>query len=166
MKEKFIFPIFIFVLLFFSCSKTDTIHQIPLKGLNYVIPSNDASKGHESGYVITVGHLASACSGCVMAGGQIMHIDCMGPGTACTVTFIGKPGDQTKNSFFAIITTNGNELTAENYFLMPDRSLFVEDRNPEDLWLNIPAQYVEKDADGQFTFTGLHYSNLPLYPND
>lgn len=166
MKEKLILPAFIFVMLFFSCSKTEIHHQIPSKGLNYVIVSDDDSKDDSNGYVITVGHSAAGCSGCVMAGGQVFHVDCMGPGSACTIQFIAKPGDQSKNSVFELITINGNELTTENYFLMPDRSLYVDDQNPEDLWLNIPAQYVEKDALGQFTFTGLYYSDIPLYPNN
>ena len=59
-------------------------------------------------------------------------------------------------------------LTTEDYFNMPDRSLTVLDAPSEDRrYLNIPAQMVYRDSvTKQFTFMGLFFSNTAAYTNN
>ena len=64
-------------------------------------------------------------------------------------------------------TTDTFDLTSENFFLMPNRSLDYVDEKNNHYYLNIPAQMVYRDtATLQFTFTGLYFSEGPAYEND
>ena len=58
---------------------------------------------------------------------------------------------------YTATTLDSTALTDEDFFNMPDRSLFVEYNNKTgELWLNIPAQLVYRDSTTQqFTFTEL-----------
>ena len=59
------------------------------------------------------------------------------------------------------------DLTSEDFFLMPDRSLSYTDINNNQIYLNIPSQLVFRDEDTQqFTFTGLSFSEAALYSNN
>lgn len=61
-------------------------------------------------------------------------------------------------------TTDTFDLTSEDFFLMPSRSLDYEDEKGNRLFLNIPAQLLFRDtATQQFTFTGLSFTDRPLY---
>ena len=61
-------------------------------------------------------------------------------------------------------TTDTFGLTSEDFFNMPDRSLNYTDENNNRIFLNIPAQLVCRDtATKQFTFTGLSFTDRPLY---
>ena len=58
-------------------------------------------------------------------------------------------------------------LTTEDFFLMPDRSLSYTDENNNRIFLNIPEQLLFRDSTTQqFTFTGLFFSDGPVYSND
>ena len=65
------------------------------------------------------------------------------------------------------VTTDTFDLTSEDFFLMPDRSLDYVDEKKNHYYLNIPSQMVYRDSTTlQFTFTGLFFSNSPAYEND
>jgi hypothetical protein len=50
---------------------------------------------------------------------------------------------------------------------MPDRSLNYTDENNNRIFLNIPEQLLFRDSTTQqFTFTGLFFSDGPVYDNN
>ena len=64
-------------------------------------------------------------------------------------------------------TTDTFDLTSEDFFLMPDRSLDYVDEKGSHIFLNIPEQMVYRDtATLQFTFTGLFFSDRAAYNNN
>ena len=65
-------------------------------------------------------------------------------------------------------TTDTFGLTSEDFFAMPDRSLYYEtDVNNDRIYLNIPGQMVYRDNTTlQFTFTGLSFTVGPIYSNN
>jgi hypothetical protein len=64
-------------------------------------------------------------------------------------------------------TVDTFDLTSEDFFLMPDRSLSYTDENNNRIFLNIPEQLLFRDSTTQqFTFTGLFFSDGPVYSND
>jgi hypothetical protein len=64
-------------------------------------------------------------------------------------------------------TTDTFDLTSEDFFLMPDRSLDYVDEKGSHIFLNIPEQVVYRDtATLQFTFTGLFFSEIAAYSNN
>ena len=64
-------------------------------------------------------------------------------------------------------TTDTFGLTSEDFFLMPDRSLNYTDENNNRIFLNIPEQILFRDSTTQqFTFTGLFFSDGPVYDNN
>jgi hypothetical protein len=74
---------------------------------------------------------------------------------------------QQSGSFVTATTTDTFDLTSDDFFLMPDRSLNYTDENNNRIYLNIPEQLVWRDtATLQFTFTGLTFSTSPLYTNN
>ncbi len=89
----------------------------------------------------------------------------MGQGHYCATT----AAVQLQQAGYTInaVTTDTFDLTSEDFFLMPDRSLdYVDDKNNH-YYLNIPAQMVYRDSTTlQFTFTGLFFSEGPAYEND
>ena len=63
-------------------------------------------------------------------------------------------------------TTDTFDLTSEDFFLMPDRSLNYTDEKGNRIFLNIPGQMVYRDTTTlQFTFTGLFFSETAAYSN-
>ena len=59
------------------------------------------------------------------------------------------------------------DLTSEDFFMMPNRSLNYTDENNNRMYLNIPEQLMLRDtATQQFTFTGLFFSNTAAYTNN
>ena len=59
------------------------------------------------------------------------------------------------------------DLTSEDFFVMPDRSLNYTDENNNRMYLNIPEQLMLRDTvTQQFTFTGLFFSNTAAYANN
>jgi hypothetical protein len=73
----------------------------------------------------------------------------------------------TKNTIYNAVTINEYDLTTEDLFQMPARSLYVNDGSENEMWLNFPEQLAVKDSiTGQFTFDGLSYSNYPAYESN
>ena len=144
-----------------SCQKEDT----PPIGKDRVIPVEAGSK--ESGPVLVfyAGHDGNNCPGCVMLGGKLYHVECQGIGRKCAVS-TSVSITQTGPAVTAT-TTDTFDLTTEDFFLMPDRSLDYEDEKGNHLYLNIPGQMVYRDtATQQFTFTGLFYSSTAAFSNN
>ena len=75
-----------------------------------------------------------------------------------------------KKSCYEKQMQNGTDtfgLTSADFFLMPDRSLSYTDENNNRIFLNIPEQLLFRDSTTQqFTFTGLFFSDGPVYSND
>lgn len=153
-------------LLIQSCGKT-VVNQNDFQGLNNrLIPLESGSK--EVGYLLvtTIGHLYSDCGGkCVTIDGIQCHVDCMGEGNVCrqaTSVVLNQIG-----TAVTATTTDTFDLTSEDFFLMPSRSLDYVNEKGIHIFLNIPGQMVYRDtATQQFTFTGLFYSSAAAYSNN
>ena len=90
----------------------------------------------------------------------------MGAGDECAYTFAVQL--QQIGTAVTATTTDTFDLTSEDFFLMPDRSLYYgKDEKGNDIFLNIPEQMVYRDtATLQFTFTGLFFSETAAYSNN
>ena len=146
-----------------SCTKTSD----NLSSGDSLIPESSGSKDANT-YVLStrVGHKRSECGGrCIQINGVPTHADCMGVGRYCallsSVTISQSGTDVTAT------TVDTFDLTSEDFFLMPDRSLNYTDENNNRIFLNIPEQLLFRDSTTQqFTFTGLFFSDGPAYSND
>ena len=121
-----------------------------------------------SAYTITTrcGHSGDKCPGCVTIAGKSYHVPCQGQGNVCLVN-IGVSLNPQLDGTYTATTLDASELTSEDFFLMPDRSLNYTDEKGNRIFLNIPAQLVYRDSTTrQFTFTGLFYSNRAAYSNN
>ncbi len=155
----------VLITLFFgghSCSKEIASN---CDNLNRVVPVQTCEKSSNNYVLLTyAGHDAKDCSGCILFNGRLIHINCQGWGDAClhsaAVTL-----NQVASSVTAT-TTDTFDLTSEDFFLMPDRSLNYTDEKGRRIFLNIPEQMVYRDtATLQFTFTGLFFSETAAYNN-
>ena len=115
---------------------------------------------------ITIGHLASECgSACITIGGKPCHLDCMTHGNVCNKA-VAVSLQEIDGVLFAT-TKDTFDLTNQNFFVMPGRSLNYTDENNNRIFLNIPPQTVYRDlVTQQFTFEGLFFSNTAAYSND
>lgn len=112
-----------------------------------------------------IGHDGKNCQGCVWDGGRYIHENCMGYGTYCPATAAVQL--QQIGTAVTATTTDTFDLTSEDFFLMPDRSLNYTDEKGHRIFLNIPGQMVYRDtATLQFTFTGLFFSETAAYSNN
>ena len=158
------------VILMVACNKIDNNVNMNPKPNNYATVGNSFSK--EDGPIeitYTVGHSIDVCDGCIYVNGVLGHVDCQGWGDACLVTIrIWPIGGQPKGETFNVVVDTVWNLTTEDYFNMPDRSLTVLDAPSENqAYLNIPAQLVYRDSvTQQFTFTGLFFSEAAAYSNN
>ena len=129
---------------------------------NILIPMKSDSREGSHVLVFFAGHDGKNCPGCIMIGGNLYHVECQGAGTKCrksSMVSIVKSGAD-----FTATTTDTFALTSEDYFLMPARSLHYLDSLNNPIYLNIPGQLLFRDSTTQqFTFTGLSFSNRPIY---
>ena len=151
--------------LFGACEK-ESKHTTQELSSNRVI--NIPAYGKTAGSTIlmmSIGHDGKNCKGCVFENGQLRHMDCMGEGNYCaTATSVHI---QQIGPAVTATTTDTFDLTTEDFFLMPNRSLDYEDEKGNHIFLNIPGQMVYRDtATQQFTFTGLFYSSAAAYSNN
>jgi len=137
---KNFFVLFLIILCFYSCQKSDII-QNSHQEFSAVLMNQDL-KGRLYTFSFVAGHQAAGCNGCVTVLGKSYHVDCMGAGSECAKSSIVSLIQNDYNNYTAT-TLDSTALTNEDFFNMPDRSLFVEydDKNNE-VWLNIPAQLV------------------------
>ncbi len=112
------------------------------------------------------GHTISECGGNCLPPPFSGHMDCQGAGTHCTMsaTILVVPSAPT---LFTATTQDSTDLTSEEFFNMPDRSLYMGmDGDGKPQWLNIPAQLSIRDSVTRvFTFNGLYYSSQQIYKN-
>ena len=155
------------ILLLGSCKKekqnVESYHPSPNRVIT--LPSDGKSLSNTL-FVMSIGHKAENCEGCIWNNGKYIHIDCMGPGSYCSksvAVVLNEVG-----SDITATTTDTFGLTSEDFFLMPDRSLYYEtDVNNNRIYLNIPGQLVYRDRTTlQFTFTGLSFTVGPVYSNN
>ena len=155
--------IIVFLALLLCCFSCQRENVPGSEGHNRLISEPTVDKT-SSGYlcIVHLGHDGKNCPGCVMVNGKYMHVDCQGHGTACQVS-----ASVTINQTGSIVTATTTDtfgLTSLDFFLMPDRSLDYEDEKGNHIFLNIPSQLLFRDTTTQqFTFTGLSFSDTPLY---
>jgi len=136
--------------------------------LNYceLTRSNLESSGN-CHFLMHIGHRAQGCNGCVLINGRYVHRDCMGIGSECTLSANVRL-DEISDNLYSATTIDTLDLTDQQFFDMPDRSLCVQaNLNGKSTWLNIPAQLVLRDSiSRQFTLSGLFYTDYQYYSND
>ncbi len=154
------------VLILGACEKEDNSKTRYEPSRNRVINLPAYGKtGDVTLLQVQIGHDGKNCNGCAMYNGQLVHVDCMGQGHYCATSAAVQ--FQINGPVFSATTTDTFDLTSEDFFLMPDRSLDYMDDKGNPIYLNIPAQMVYRDSTTlQFTFTGLFFSTSPAYEND
>ena len=155
------------ILILGACEKEETQTVTRQQSPNRVIVVPDGGKTGNSTILlaISIGHPAEGCTGCVLEDGKFIHINCMGEGNYCATS----AAVQLQQAGYTInaVTTDTFDLTSEDFFLMPDRSLDYTDDKNNHYYLNIPGQMVYRDSTTlQFTFTGLFFSEAAAYEND
>lgn len=153
-------------LLLGACEKEEKQTATQGQTLNRVVMLSDNAKTGNSTclFTMSMGHSSKDCKGCVMMDGHPIHINCMGAGDECAYTFAVQL--QQIGTAVTATTTDTFDLTSEDFFLLPDRSLNYTDEKGNRIFLNIPAQMVYRDtATLQFTFTGLFFSETAAYSN-
>ena len=152
------------ILILGACEKER--EQMVIKSPNRVIIAPVEGKTvNEVILTMNIGHDGKTCTGCVWQDGQLHHENCMGSGNYCATS----AAVQLLQAGYTInaVTTDTFDLTSEDFFLMPNRSLDYVDEKNNHYYLNIPGQLVYRDSTTlQFTFTGLFFSTLPAYEND
>lgn len=146
---------------FYHCTKPT---QDSYGGCVFQNPSDQKSTVYQM--FVRIGHSGKNCQGCVRGkDGNYVHIDCQGYGNTCNAysqIVINQSGTD-----ITATTVDTFDLTSEDVFLMPDRSLNYTDANNNRIFLNIPEQLVYRDTTTlQFTFTGLFFSNSAAYNNN
>lgn len=131
-----------------------------------LIPLETGDKTSQQ-YVLfcSLGHDGSKCPGCVMFNGQAIHIDCQGAGNACNKASLVSLNSTGGSLSATTLDTFG--FTNLDFLNMPEMSLSLEIGVGIYSYLNIPAQLVYRDTTTlQFTFTGLSFTDKPIYSNN
>ena len=165
MKKAFTLAL-LAVMLFGSCEKDGHKTVVSEQSSNSIVELPNDGKKQNSTFLLSMnmGHSGSSCPGCVSYNGQVIHVDCMGDGNLCATSSVVNL--QQVGSAISITTTDTFNLTSEDFFLMPNRSLDYMDDSGLHSYLNIPTQMVYRDSTTlQFTFTGLFFSSKPAYGN-
>ncbi|MCL2311080.1 MAG: hypothetical protein FWC41_01135 [Firmicutes bacterium] len=164
--KKFIPFYFIVIFIFIACEKNDKSNFNDELHQNSAIPISSNSKA-PLGYQISMrtGHPKENCSGCTTQGGNHIHIECQGAGSACAqkATLYLYPDENGKDFYFAI-SYDDEDLTDGDFFLMPDRSLYIIGTNGE--FLNIPEQVLYRDEEtGKLIVNDIFFSNYQAFEN-
>jgi len=164
MKKIFTLSLFAVTLLV-ACEKRDQADESYQHSNHRVVAIPSDGKTESTMLLFTeIGHDAKTCNGCVLVEGQLIHINCMGDGHYCAYATAVQL--QQIGATITATTTDTFDLTSEDFFLMPNRSLGFKDDKGNPVFLNIPGQMVYRDtATLQFTFTGLFYSTTAAYSN-
>ena len=142
--------------------RTSSLEQSP----NRVITIYGNTRAENSTILmLSIGHDGRYCNGCVMDNGKLIHVNCMGDGNYCAATAAVRL--QQVGADLVATTVDTFDLTSEDFFNMPARSLNHKDEDNQRVYLNIPPQLVWRDtATLQFSFTGLSITESPLYSNE
>lgn len=154
------------MLLLGACEKENRNVETSQPSQNRVVVIHSDGKTASTTILVSqIGHDAKTCNGCVYDGGKMVHENCMGDGHYCA--FAAAVQLQQIGTDVTATTTDTFDLTSEDFFLMPDRSLNCTDEKNNRIFLNIPEQIVYRDTTTlQFTFTGLFFSETAAYSND
>lgn len=110
----------------------------------------------------SMGHDKSTCKGCIMIDGVMRHVDCQGGGSMCRKASTVSLTSTDTSLYATTVDTFG--FTDLDVLNMPSRSFSLEIDEGEYTYLNVPAQFVYRDTTTlQFTFTGLSFTDRPLY---
>lgn len=167
MKKTRIF-IFLLALVLVSCKHEDMKESVNPIPPNHAYPLSDSTRtGNMYQLSMYVGHTSAECQGCVLRNGKLVHVDCMGRGSQCAASVAVSLEIQADSTYNAVVE-DITDLTNEDFFLMPARSLCISaGYGGKSTYLNIPGQQVERDSTTlQFTFTGLFFSEAAAYEND
>lgn len=168
--KKIILSAFVAMFLMSACEKViqKTETSSP-KYDNVAIPiMSNAKEGTYYEVKVKVGHSGENCPGCIYRNGKLCHIDCQGFGTYCNPTATVKVEGGGKGPVYQMITINAYDLTDQDTFFFPNRSLLILDTtNVQEIWLNIPEQELIRDyIQGNFVFQNVTYDNTPLFQNE
>ncbi len=149
------------------------------------IPNSTKEVSVETGgsFVVSfaVGHEASFCgNACLGITGNKYHAECQGYGIKCaknastSFTLLPELNKTTglynlaNMNSFSVYLTGQYDLTDEDSFYFPNRSLLVDINNgaQQQLWMNIPEQLLERDIEGYFTLYEVYYTTSPVYQNN
>lgn len=160
--------IYVFVLLFaisfsfMSCEKRNPVETYCEHWAQEI--SNVQKTGTLYAISTLCGHSYSACGGNCMPA-PYGHVDCQGAGNSCTMSATLSVVSVGVNQFTGT-TQDSTDLTGEEFFNMPDRSLYLGLDGGKPLWLNIPAQLSIRDSVTRvFTFNGLYFTDHQVYKN-
>ncbi len=155
------------VMLLGACEKEENLTATHYQTRNRVIvlPNNGKTGNTTYLFALGIGHSGNNCKGCMTIDGKLVHINCMGSGDDCLNT--ASVQLQQVGTDVTATTIDTFDLTSEDFFLMPDRSLNYTDEKGNRIFLNIPGQMVYRDTTTlQFTFTGLFFSETAAYSNN
>ena len=160
---KKILSITVIFIFFFGCAKQEKIETTKFTNSNSA-QLISSSRGLIYGLKVSLGHSGTNCSGCVYVNGSRAHVDCQGNGNACQINAVMKISDSGEVNFYYGTIDNADELTYEDLFLMPDRSLYIIGSKGE--FLNIPEQVAYRDEEtGCFTFYDIFFSDGQVFEN-
>lgn len=164
MKQISIITTFFILVLCFSCREQENKETPESSMPNSAQIISSFKEGQIYGITISLGHSATNCSGCVMTGGTLKHVDCQGAGNACRIKTIMSVSTTEKSVYHYGIVNDPDELTDEDSFLMPDRSFYIIGLNGE--FLNIPEQVAFRDEEtGAFIFYDIFFSDYQAFEN-
>lgn len=164
MKLTYLFILTLFLgIPFIRCKKTGIAPNKPENALIHFCNNKKTTSNFLM--FIQTGHDESKCPGCVLQNGKSVHVNCMGYGNNCSVAFAVQLYQL--GSTVTAITTDSFDLTSDDHFLIPDRSLSFTDEKGNDIFLNIPEQKIYRDSSTlQFTLSGLFFSDKAAYENN
>jgi hypothetical protein len=152
--------------LCFSCSKQENEKTPDSSASNtaQIISGFSGAKEILYGITVQVGHSGANCPGCATYGGVHIHVDCQGPGNACQKKVTMRITSAEDTTYYYGIIIDTDELTDEDTFFMPDRSLYIIGSNGE--FLNIPEQVAYRDEEtGAFIFYDIFFSDTQMFEN-
>jgi len=161
MKKNLFF--FLCILLFFACSKKEATEMAAFYKSNSAQLLTD-EKEMIFHIEIRVGHKSAGCNGCVTTGGNSYHVDCKGYGDYCVVNAKFSFVADGEDGYYYGIILNPDEFCDDDFFLMPNRSLYIEGSNGR--FLNIPEQMTYRDEEtGTFIFYDIFFSDHQMFEN-
>ena len=165
---KYFFSISVLLLAiafsFMSCEKREHLDPVHEQWAQEI--PNAKKTGTLFSIGIMCGHTISECGGNCLPPSIGGHADCQGAGKHCVVAaniLVVPVG----SSLYTATTQDSTDLTSEEFFNMPSRSLYTGmDDSGAPRWLNIPAQLSLRDSITRvFTFTGVYFSQQQVYNN-